>query len=370
MAASRQARKRRAFTLIELLVVIAIIAILVALLLPAVQQAREAARRAQCKNNMKQLGIAIANYEETYTCVVPASTYHHGTPSNQRRQSGFIALLPFMDQEPLFLQLAAGGTAASVNGSTNFQPFGFVPWDNNHVAVVAEIPGIQCPSDPGKGSEQPRGGSNYCFSRGDGFWDSSTPWNGNGGRGLRGFFVGGNGPSGLHRFADITDGLSNTIAMGERIKSRSGDGTNTVLAGGTGRTLTQTDMRGANGPARVLALVDATGKYTGTTLSRSGNRWADGAPLFTGMTTILGPNKPSCISSNGGDDVDVIADPTSVHTGGAHVVMGDGAVRFISDGIDTGDPTQAPPTSVFEPSPFGVWGAMGSIGGGDVVNGF
>jgi prepilin-type N-terminal cleavage/methylation domain-containing protein len=121
--------RRRAFTLIELLVVIAIIAILVALLLPAVQQAREAARRAQCKNNLKQIGIGIANYEETHK-VLPPGQIHNGrgnaadTHVAQRdvlNHTAWLLLLPFLDQEPLFNEIdfncATGGWDYTGSGS-------------------------------------------------------------------------------------------------------------------------------------------------------------------------------------------------------------------------------------------------------------
>ena len=192
-------RKRSAFTLIELLVVIAIIAILIALLLPAVQQAREAARRTQCKNNLKQLGIAIHNYHDVHN-TVPMASGSNGGPGG-RRQSGFVGLLPFIEQANLYNVIAAGGTAASVNGNTNYAPFSAVPWDNNYRAVRQRIPMLQCPSDGETTLQNPREKSNYTFSRGDTAWDHNPAWNGNGGRGLRGFFVGGSGNSGFPAFS-------------------------------------------------------------------------------------------------------------------------------------------------------------------------
>src|SRR5271163_2478002 len=97
---------RKAFTLIELLVVIAIIAVLIALLLPAVQQAREAARRTQCKNNLKQLGLAMFNYHDVANCF-PMGSMHQDLAGGQR-QSAFVAMLPYLDQSPLY-NLAQGG---------------------------------------------------------------------------------------------------------------------------------------------------------------------------------------------------------------------------------------------------------------------
>ncbi len=356
----KRTRKRSAFTLIELLVVIAIIAILIALLLPAVQQAREAARRTQCKNNFKQLGLAIHNYHDVHN-VVPMASGRDGGPGG-RRQSGFVGMLPYIDQAPLFNLIASGGTAASVDGAQNFNAFDFVPWENNHKAVRANIAMLQCPSDGDTTEQNPRGKSNYAFSRGDTSWDHSPNWNGNGGRGLRGMFVGGSGNSGKRGFRDVTDGLSNTIAMAEKIKAKGGG--NTIQLGAISRGPAQTVYR--VDPSSCLLMHDSTG-YTGTIGRWAGTRWMDGAPSFTGITTILGPNKPSC-TDPGGDQRDGIHEPTSHHVGGVQVLMGDGAVRFISENIDNGDSTQGPPSA--GKSPYGVWGALGSIQGGEVIGEF
>jgi len=182
-------QSRRAFTLIELLVVIAIIAILVALLIPAVQQAREAARRTQCKNSLKQWGIALHNYHETH------STFPMGK-ERQRHWTFRSMLLPFIDHSALYDEI-----------NFEHQPHCF----NYAVSLGADSPtraaiGIYfCPSDPN--SERP-------FS---GFLGQHMPGNYVGSRGSRSTSI--NGvffPDSQIRFADLIDGSSSTIAMGER----------------------------------------------------------------------------------------------------------------------------------------------------------
>lgn len=339
-------RRRLAFTLIELLVVIAIIAVLIALLLPAVQQAREAARRSQCKNNMKQLGLAIHNYHDTFG-VIPWGEGRTGGGGG-RRYSGFVGMLPYFDQAPLFNQFAAAN-------------FNNVPWDGGFAPNLVQMPVLLCPSD-----STPQGGigkANYAFSRGDSAWDNNE-WAGNGGRGFRGFFA---SNSYKRSFRDVTDGLSTTIAMSERIIAK-GSG-NQVSKGGTatgvGGAMAQTN------PSLCTAQV-VNKAYTGGVAHWGGTRWTDGAPAFSGVTTIIGPNKGSC-TQGGWDGEDGVYEPSSIHVGGVHVLMGDGAVRFVSENISTGN-TAAPapdgPGQPNGPSPYGVWGSIGSARGGDVSGEF
>jgi len=365
------------FTLIELLVVIAIIAILVALLLPAVQQAREAARRTQCRNNLKQLGIAIHNYHDTYGRIPSAeshSDYNFGAGvKGPRRYSAYVGLLPYVEQANLFNQIMA-----QVARQGNGQP---VPWNQGFAPFRTKLPSILCPSDPDTTQGGRIGKTNYMFSRGDGNWDHNQ-WSGNGGRGQRGFFTSaGNGrdnSNGVSRsFRDIVDGLSNTIAMSERSKGQGGrrkpqDGALSISNGGTMR----------NNPASVLSKL-VNGELQGTVRHWTGTRWPDGAPAFTGMTTQLGPNK-GCYVQNGWDGEDGIYEPSSRHTGGVLCLMGDGSVKFVSENIDTGltaCPGPDNPRNQFRSgacgqfshmgrSPYGVWGALGSANGGEIVGDF
>jgi len=372
---------RKAFTLIELLVVIAIIAILIALLLPAVQQAREAARRTQCRNNLKQLGLAMHNYHDVFN-MLPLASLNNGGPGGQRH-SAFVQMLPYIDQAPLANLVAGGGTAASVNGSTNYFANSFVPWDQNHRGPTTKIPMLLCPSDsdfPFRNGVDNNGivkGNNYVNCRGDTIWEATPQWNGNNGRGLRGMFVGGQGVAGNRNVRDVTDGLSNTIAMSECIKTKAVSST-FIRDGAVSWAFSQAQMaQGGGSPAVCLTDLgpNNTVMTTNDNSQRRGGRWFDANIIFTGFNTILGPNKISCLSNNGGDSGDGILEAASLHTGGVHCLMGDGAVRFVSDNINAGNPTLTNPpggsgNAPSGPSVYGIWGALGSVNGSESLGDF
>lgn len=340
-------RERSGFTLVELLVVIAIIGILVGLLLPAVQAAREAARRMSCSNNMKQLGLAMHNYHDTFN-KLPYGQRAEGS-INAKRYSGMVGMLPFMEQQPLFNQISSDNYTA-------------VPWDGGYQPFVTELPTFRCPSDRDRTGGTAK--TNYMFSRGDSTWDHND-WAGNGGRGLRGMFSGNSLQFG---FKDVTDGLSNTLAMSERTIGQAGQN---VLDGGT-RVNMGSGFRD-NNPALCLAEVGPGKRYISADLGHwAGLRWMDGAPAFTGCTTVLGPNTASC-TQGGWDGEDGIYEPMSRHPGGVHGLLGDGSVRFITETIDTGNRALPPPDAPGQPnslSPYGVWGALGSKNGGETTQPF
>ena len=293
-------RQRRGFTLIELLVVIAIIAILIALLLPAVQQAREAARRSTCKNQLKQLGLAMHNYHDTHRVFPPgyiaAGCYCDNiTPGNNiLNHTAFQMMLPFLDQVAIYDDYdfsEASGRTRYNNDSHCPDPTYAVP-AADQFAVAVVLPIFLCPSDPG-----PRlGVDNHSFAMNDGakrtsygfvagHGDATTPNWSNESLTTRGVF----GHNASARFRDIIDGTSNTAAIIETpLEKRS----------------TET----WNGP-----FWDTYSYPSWLNLRQGINTDADAA--------ANGIN----VGRNGSG---------SLHVGGAHILLCDGSVRFVSENTD------------------------------------
>ncbi|MAX36259.1 MAG: prepilin-type cleavage/methylation domain-containing protein [Gimesia sp.] len=345
--------KRKGFTLIELLVVIAIIAILIALLLPAVQQAREAARRSTCKNNLKQLGLALHNYHDVYGMFVlrRGGTGGSSSSSNASRLSGFVGLLPYMDQAPLFNKISAGDPSAS----TPINPMGPCAWCGWDVWNV-KIPMLVCPSD-GRNKQSTRV-NNYVFCIGD----TASSINGTNSRGMFPYRYG-------TRIRDITDGTSNTIAMSEHI--RANYGASTSNAGNRHNEGVALGQDPVNNPGACMSLASGANWVSGTNVKgRHGTSLWDGQAERCAFNTILPPNAPSCAAgtNSNADSVDAALAPSSLHVGGVHVLMADGAVRFVSENIDTGDLSQpSPGTTSTGISPYGTWGALGTKESGEIV---
>ena len=335
-------RRRRAFTLIELLVVIAIIAILIALLLPAVQQAREAARRTQCKNNLKQLGLAIHNYESTYSVFPPAGTRDVDFSVQAR-------LLPYVEQQNL--QKLLDFTQPAFSGGFSAK----VPNPLFASAFATPIPLFLCPSDPAPGqmtvingsNSYTYGGLNYMVSFG-----SATQTNNDFSQRTDGPFY----QYSSVRFRDFTDGTSNTVVMSETVRSQGDD---TSFASGTfppfPYRLTLNGSSGVNSGdltatgAPWSSYVDGSNRISNPDLSAawlSFSSWRGGTSpalrgrgtswAFTGAINSMtnGYNTPNSHIPDLVTHWSGYFGPRSWHTGGANVVLGDGSVRFLSDSID------------------------------------
>ena len=313
---------RRGFTLIELLVVIAIIAVLVAILLPAVQQAREAARLSQCKNNLKQWGVALHNYHETHGVFPPAlinsgrynnATFYGGT-NRVLNTTGWTLLLPFVDQGGLYNKYDFN-VCSSVSSPYSHPVSGT---DTTNVAVInTNLPILNCPSHPSGGQEITSGAgtitdfysrnrarrTSYAFSTGV-FTDYDAPYDQTLSDIRRGAF----GNNGAARIRDLPDGTSNSILIGE---SWSGDDYKTASAYGPwGLSGTHTCCHGRLVSSSTTALTPAT-------VAASANDWNVNAAYLADAK-----GRQYAWGFGGG------------HAGGAHFLMGDGAVVFLSENID------------------------------------
>ena len=373
--------KRRAFTLVELLVVIAIIGTLVGLLLPAVQSARESARRITCQNNIKQLALAVLSHESAKKVFpygrggpISSNTYTPGSPATDSRPaygdtvdgvaypgagglSTYVPLLPYLEEASTYDKI--GLTPVNLNDGSATSPY------------VRKIQQILCPSDPPTNDISVYGQSNYVFSYGDkcdGLADdatvSLTAVNSNSGNaikpiGQRGLF----GLNSATRIGKITDGLSSTIAISECTRP-SGSG-NTATNGADSNTNWSTNNP-AGCKSNYLGVGGWSGSAAGAIISRDrsmGSKWAAGRFGFTGFNTILQPNYGACNAYT----FTGTQPPRSRHGGGVVAAFADGSVTFISENIDAGNPAASWPSKPTSPSPYGVWGQLGTMTGGESV---
>lgn len=354
-------RSLRAFTLIELLVVIAIIGVLVALLLPAVQQAREAARRTSCRNNLKQLGLAMHNYADICGTLPPGRIVYV-SPADDRTPSAnggastghgdcfsaFAQLLPQLDQGVIFNQINFNsGPDTTVNNNLSIiQPAVFLCPSDSGVKALAQGSGFA-------------GVTNYVLSTGTTFPVSP---NNPGGIPVTGVYY----ENSRVRFADIVDGTSQTICVSEQILSDPNDPTSsagnwTGQRPSTGFVLTTGNNNTSTGPELVNYPGDcvAGGKLQ---LTR-GNRILYGAPGHTMYNHIRGPNDTQ-IDCRGGlphsnrnyywwSRLTHNVAAHSKHVGGVHSLFTDGHVQFVSNSID-----------------LAIWQGLGTRAGGEVLGEF
>jgi len=337
---------RRGFTLIELLVVIAIIAVLIALLLPAVQQAREAARRTQCKNNLKQIGLAVHNYENTFR-VFPfgKGASYPGAPV-YARWSQHAMILPYLEQGNLYqsINFNAPPETPGMGGVINFMPAHSNPGGVNAAPSRAAVPVFLCPSDSAAAPSDWPGQNNYAGNQGGWLCDrSDSP-------GLSSDLSPSETQTGVFyylsrcRTGDITDGMSNTAFFSERRR-------------GNGSPDPKTDlyvMPNQNSRDATYQTCMAVNTATATPLtSKWGYSWVMGENCCTQYNHVSTPNTVSCAGqgfSGGMTNMAMQVSASSQHTGGVHVMFGDGSNRFVSENVD-----------------LGVWRAIGTRNGSEAV---
>ena len=324
---------RKGFTLVELLVVIAIIGVLVGLLLPAVQSAREAARRISCGNNMKQVGLAMHNYHDSKNGL-PVFVKRNRQGDYWRGYSAFSQVLPFLEENNLYDQL--------VSSSDNF----YHHWDQGGVNVngidlagvrATKVNAFLCPSDrtfsTGGGWANGKG-CNYGVSFGSTIaWANMNEQNG--------LFRGESDTNvkATLDFGACSDGLSKTLLASEHLTGDNNDG-----ALMPGKKSSEPRIGSGFGGARqypTQAEITAFGQAcAGVTThnSENGGQWIAPEPTQTALNTVSPPNwqYPNCQTSGSGfaADRDGVYGARSRHGGGVQATMGDGSVKFITDDID------------------------------------
>ena len=372
-------RQTTGFTLVELLVVIAIIGMLIALLLPAVQAAREAARRMQCTNHLKQVSLAVHTYHDAQTIlpsgwnILPVLAHYKRfnltSPNDQmQRWSMFTELLPFIERTASYDAIMA----AFANSTAGDSPSAWSSVTNGNTAKISIL---ICPSDTtgisSLGEPSNRDGRNsYHFSMGD-----VIVGHGSNNTNMRGPFR--NGYYGLFDMSVYGDGTSNTVAFSEAVMTPDGGTQN--IKGGFGFPAS------GNYTAQDCLNVVTGRQYNGTGYSGGGTtpfpgwyskdsdaigkKWGDALPIQMTFHTILPPNSPTCAKGSDAypSSGNAMISATSNHTGGVNASMGDGSVRFISESISYGNTLSTHNVNAAQTgnSPYGVWGALGTVNGGE-----
>ncbi len=356
----RAVPRRGGFTLVELLVVIAIIATLIGLLLPAVQSARESARRTQCANHLRQVGLATLSYESAkkrfpprrHTIVGPDA---NGTPTTYSSEASTqVMILPYFEEAGKFqlfdLKYHVRTDAPLIPG-TPAKP------GANAAARVGDIAPFLCPSDGSQQKWQNAGRSNYFVCVGGAAFRGGVSWNG---RSLDGIFAQPNPPAGSMlqgcKVSEITDGTSKTALFSEVMRGVEADGSTTAVhttAYNTASTLSARQL--ADGRTVAQCLPNATE----SPIQYTGQQYYRGDLTYTFMYThTLPPNWNSRTGSaatqryNCGTTAFSVAHiaASSYHPGGANVLFADASTRFAGDNVD-----------------FDIWQGVGSRAGGEVT---
>ena len=309
--------RRRGFTLIELLVVIAIIAVLIALLLPAVQAAREAARRSQCVNNLKQIGLAVHNYHDSRGALPGAQLVHNGTSF-----SALSHMLPALEQN-------------SAYNAINFSLKNDDP--TNNTVLTTRISTFICPSDVSDPHPEYGGQTNYMADMGSWIvWQAADGPN----TGLappNGVFYGNSST----RFAEVTDGLSNTAFFSERILADFTNGVISPIADVFFSPAQPTTIDAAVQACQAVNIYDPASQFP----LFMGAPWVNGQHVCLHVT---GPNSRSCGFFTA---LRATMPPSSRHPGGVNVLLGDGSVRFVRDTVN-----------------IATWRALGTRNGYEIIS--
>jgi len=367
-------KQRVGFTLIELLVVIAIIGVLIALLLPAVQQAREAARRSQCLNNLKQIGLAMANYEAAYRLYPPDGNNPNNANSNgwgynfTNATSAQVKLLPFLEQSGLYdrfnINRASVWWYKAADGSEDWGQSDGGAQDVNFTARSTIVRNLMCPSDPNPGNmDRDKHGHSYAYCHGSD--RIFRRWQHSGVAYMSSWDQAISTPVGID---SVTDGLSKTIGWAEWVKGPANDDPNVVSKDPKGVVWTNSaipDQGTIYNNMNAAGFGDITkgdvwiDKMCNDAKTPSwywkGEYWVFQGAGRTTFSTSVRPNGRSCQNGIdygiGGTLVGSIA-ASSRHPGGVNTLFLDGSVNFVSESID-----------------LSIWSAFGTINGGETASG-